>query len=334
MSTPHVQPAPVLTPLQLDTLTTALRVRSSTVAELAAVTQIAGAQLEPALATLAGLGFLGITEGVVTYRSPAAAFTHFTQSSIGAAQATLETLLGQTHELLERLPELQTAWELGKADEHRLDVEVFHGPYAPADIWLAQSSRRVPVSSKVMMPSTGPLFASSPVHQASFWAHQAGDDIQVKLIMSTADATNPDAQAQIRTELDAGVQIRMHPNPPSWCWITDDDTAGIPLEWGQEWPTSVMSVRSPAVAEAVGWIFDRVWEQSVAVDTTEHPWESLLFLMQRGMTMEAATRTLGLAERTGRRRVSAAMLHYGVDTPFALGAAWQAEQGRRAAATA
>jgi len=36
---------------------------------------------------------------------------------------------------------------------------------------------------------------------------------------------------------------------------------------------------------------------------------------------------LGISERTGRRRLSDAMEHYGVNNMLALGAAWGAQQG-------
>lgn len=40
------------------------------------------------------------------------------------------------------------------------------------------------------------------------------------------------------------------------------------------------------------------------------------------MTLDAASRSLGITPRTGRRRIAAAMDRYGVATLFALGAAW------------
>ena len=288
-------------------------------------TKLSTEDVERALVGLQELGLLNLTNDVITYRNPTAAYQLVAQSTVADANDAIDAILARSSGFLARLPELQAAWQLGDSDQHSIEVDVFHGLFAPADIWMAQKSRRVPVWSKVMMPTTGPLFESQPVHQASFWADQAGSDIRVQLIMSVEDATNPLAQSQIEIEQAAGAEIRMHPNPPSWCWVTDDDTTGLPFVWGEGWPSSVMSLSSPAVAAAIGWIFDRVWEQSVPVGESHHAWESMLSLMRRGLTMEAATRTLGLAPRTGRRRVAEAMAHYGVSTPFALGAAWQAE---------
>jgi hypothetical protein len=49
--------------------------------------------------------------------------------------------------------------------------------------------------------------------------------------------------------------------------------------------------------------------------------------MAQGATLEAASQALGISSRTGRRRIEAAMEHYGVSGQLALGAAWEREQG-------
>ena len=104
--------------------------------------------------------------------------------------------------------------------------------------------------------------------------------------------------------------------------ITDHDTVGLPLRWGESWPTSVMAIQSPALAEVLTWVYERVWAEAVPVVDDEHPWQSLLELMRRGMTMEGAAHALGLSPRTARRRVAAAMDHFDVSSLFALGVAW------------
>ena len=50
--------------------------------------------------------------------------------------------------------------------------------------------------------------------------------------------------------------------------------------------------------------------------------------MRQGVTLDSASRTLGVNPRTGRRRIAAAMEHYGVSTLFALGVAWSADAER------
>jgi len=71
--------------------------------------------------------------------------------------------------------------------------------------------------------------------------------------------------------------------------------------------------------------FDALWEQAVPVRrdaSPEEEWDGLLAMLERGTTVEAAGRALGLSGRTAQRRVRAAMAHYGVRSQFALGVAW------------
>lgn len=310
-------------------LTAALRSRADSVGELAQLVGASAEEVTPALRELAELGFLSVTNDTITYRRPDVAIADFTRARIESASTGLRRLRGETDGMLGMLPGLLQSWQMGEAEDHSLEVDVLHGPYAAADIWRLQYSREIPAVSDVMMPDTSRLFTAKQEHQSTFWKTRAGMPIRVRLIMSVSDATHPDAADRVNAELEAGVQIRMHPNPPSWLWITDHETVGMPLEWGQGWPTSVLAVRSVAIAAQVSWIFDRVWAESVPVASVDHSWGAVLELMSRGMTMESATLALGMAPRTGRRRIAEAMKHFGADTHFALGAAWARAERRR-----
>lgn len=306
----------------LNLLVQALRSRAGTIDHIAALSGGDRDATVAALEALAARGFVSVTNGEVTYRRPDVAVSDYARKALSAASAGLAASVDSSRDLLAELPALLQAWELGEADEHKLQVDILHGPYAAADIWRLQYSREVPLESDVMMPDTSMLFAAKPEHQSSYWSAQAGEPLRVRLLMSVESATHPAAQERIQAELDAGVQIRMHPNPPSWFWITDNETVGIPVNWGEKWPTSVMAIRSAPIAGLLSWIFNRVWNEAVPVGNPTHPWEPILALMSQGMTMEAATRVTGLTPRTGRRRIADAMAHYGAETPFALGAAW------------
>ena len=82
----------------------------------------------------------------------------------------------------------------------------------------------------------------------------------------------------------------------------------------------------PALALLVDWVFERLWTEAVELGGAEHPWDSILELMDSGMTMEAASGALGIAPRTGRRRIADAMQHYGASSLFALGGAWSSHR--------
>lgn len=309
-------------PRSIELLSIGLHSRCDNIPRLAELAELDIETTTTMVTELAGLGFLSVTNEVITYRRPDVAIADRTEKALAEGRRELDSALSNTQQILGTLPTLLQAWELGQTDGHSLQFDVLHGPYAAADIWRLQYSREVPLVSDVMMPDTAALFSNKLEYDSSFWAGRAGDEFRVRLIMSTADATNPAARERIQGELDNGVQIRMHPNPPSWFWIADGETVGIPLNWGEKWPTSVMATRSAPIGAALSWIYERVWEEAVPVGETPQAWDPMLKLMSKGMTMASATEALGLAPRTGRRRVADAMAHYGADTPFSLGAAW------------
>ncbi|MBX3094128.1 MAG: hypothetical protein KF680_06255 [Cryobacterium sp.] len=311
----------------IPVLGVALRTRAQTPAELARIVGQPEDGVRSQLEQLESLGFVSVTNDVITYRRPEAAVAGIAEGVADVLGRTVTGALAGLQGAFGAVPGMLDAWAEGNADA-ALHTDVLHGPWAAADMWRLQFTRRVPEVSDVCMPDTTALFSSQDEYLASFWAARAGQDIKVRLLMSVSDATHPLARERIQGELDSGVRIRMHPNLPSFFWITDSDTVGFPLIWGQHWPTSVMAVQSSAFAAVMSWMYERLWSEAVPVDRTEDPWNPMLTLMGKGMTMNAAASALGIAPRTGRRRVEAAMAHYGAISQFSLGAAWaQAQTG-------
>lgn len=309
-------------PQLIEHLTAALRTRASSPQELSAFLDQDLESTRAQIKLLEDLGFLSLTNDVITYRRPDVAVANVTAHVLNSFAAQTQATLQEANRVLESLPGLSQAWNAGSTDEHSLHIDVVHGPWAPADMWRLQFTRRVPEVTDVCMPDTSALFSVQQEYQASFWEGRAGSPIKVRLLMSVADATNAAGLERIQGELAAGVEIRMHPNPPSFFWITDHDTIGIPLEWGQTWPSSVLAIQSPALAAVMTWIYERVWQEAVPVLEAGNAWDGMLRLMSQGTTMESAANSLGLTHRTGRRRVADAMAHYGATSHFSLGIAW------------
>ncbi len=326
----RLQHLPELVPL----LDAALRSRPESPSALAGLTGRAEAEIRAALDALEGLGFLSLTNGVITYRRPEAAAAGLTETLLGQVQQHLSAVLGDTQRALGAVPGLVQAWAEGTSAAPNLQIDVTHGPWAPADMWRLQFTRRVPEVTDVCMPDTSALFSPQSEYQASFWAARAGHDVEVRLLMSLTDATDPAGFERVQGELESGVQIRMHPSPPSFFWITDNDTVGLPLKWGEAWPTSVVAIQSPTLAAVLTWVYERIWAEAISVEMLMNlatggegqPWDGMLRLLNHGLTMDAASAALGIAPRTGRRRVADAMSHFGVSSHFALGAAWRAAQ--------
>lgn len=305
-----------------ELLDAALRSRVTNVRELAELT---GRELDVTVQLveqLEELGFLSVTNELITYRRPDTAVAVLTETLLATLTSNMNANMAQAQGMLATVPRLLEAWSAGATDAHSLHIDVLHGPWAPADMWRLQFNRSVPRVSDVCMPDTSALFEGPVEYMSAFWERRAGYSLDVRLIMSLADATNPNGAARVLGELDSGVQIRMHPKPPSFFWVTDHDTVGVPLEWGQAWPTSVMAIQSPALAAILTWVYDRTWNEAVPVLEQVHPWEPMLKLMSQGLTMDSASHALGLTPRTGRRRVADAMAHYGTSSHFSLGAAW------------
>lgn len=314
-------------PRLIPLLDAALRSRPESPQALAALTGRGETEIAAALHELEQFGFLGVTNDVITYRQPDAAAAGLTESTLTELGRRIGNALDEVQLALGAVPGLVQAWAEGTSGAPNLQVDVAHGPWAPADMWRLQFSRRVSQRSDVCMPSTAALFAPQQEYQAAFWASRSDQPVAVRLLMSVEDATHPAGAERIAGELSAGVQIRMHPRLPSFFWTTDDDTIGVPLSWGEPWPASVMAIQSPALAAAFRWIYERLWNEAEPIELlagagSAPAWDPMLRLMNQGLTIDAASATLGIAPRTGRRRVADAMAHFGVSSHFALGAAW------------
>lgn len=308
-----------------DLFNIALRGRVGTLAELAEITGRTEAETETDIDRLESLGFLRHRDGALIYRRPDTTVADVTRRILARLSHDLDSTVTRTQDALGALPRLLQAWDHGDIDSHNLPIELVHGPLSATEMWDRHTARGVPQSSLVCLPDASHIFAVHHEQQTpSFWAENPGPDRDIRLLISTKDATSSIGRDRVVLELAAGSQVRMHPNPPSYFWITDHETVGIPLAWGEGWPSSLMAVSSPALAATLTWIYDRLWDEAVPVTGTAHPWDPMLKLMSAGMTMESAAHALAMTPRTGRRRVADAMAHYGASNHFSLGAAWRA----------
>lgn len=309
----------------------ALRGRIATVAELAEVAGTSVEATQEEINRLSELGFVSSEDGSLTYRRPDASVADLTRRILAGAARDLEASIDKTQGILRSLPALLQAWEHGDTDDHGLPIDVLHGPFAAADMFRTQAARAKPRTSYACMPDTTPLYtflrAKGP---GSYWDDNAQPGHDIRLIVSTADANSELGRTQLAYEIGAGSHVRMHPDPPSFFWILDHTSIGIPFTWGDAWPSSIMAIESPTLAQVLTWVYDRIWAESVPVaghgHSWQHPWDPILQLMNSGMTMESASTSLGLTARTGRRRVADAMRHYGVTSHFSLGAAWSSSR--------
>ncbi len=233
--------------------------------------------------------------------------------------------LAELRALSDELPRLVTDWFSG-VDEHAIGAEVAHGSDSGNDLWRDQLRHGAPRFARAVLPDLS-HFLVPDEDTDRFFAMMSSRERSGRLIIGVDDARLPEIAQQLPRFAEAGVEVRMHPRPPSWFWLHDDRTAAIPLTWGDAWPTSVVALHSQPVIGVLAELFARLWNEAVPADTTGAEWAALLRLMRTGLTLDAASRTLGITPRTGRRRIAAAMEHYGAETLFGLGAAWAAASG-------
>jgi DNA-binding Lrp family transcriptional regulator len=320
-------------PAALDVLEVAFRARPQTVADLAGLMKLTEDELRPALDRLVAAGLLTLDGAALRYPdAPSRALAQHATDLLGAAEQRLATDLDETRALLSWLPRLLVDATADDASGDVLPIEVLHGPGAPEALWQLQVARRPPRSSDAVLPDARRVYKVDPDLRTPARRVLSEPGRQGRGILSVRDATHPDAREQIALNVAAGIDFRMHPSPPSWFWIIDDDTVGLPLRWGEAWPTSVMAIRHPAVAALASHVFDRLWAASSPLQPTDQGWDPLLRLMREGATAETAAAALGISERTGRRRIADAMDHYDTRTLFGLGVAWAADQERDGAA--
>ena len=316
---PRARPAE-LGPLEL--LRVGLRSRAGTVTELAALAVRDEDDVRRDLQWLASEGFVELREDRVSYTAPEEVVADVVRRRAGDLGAEMLRHLADLAEVVGQLPVLAREWDTGGGDNQFLDVEVFHGPEAVVDFWHLRQSREPARRTDVVLPDASRLYVADPAMQRVWHEAGRGDGHRIRVIASIADAVHPEAQERLGDELAGGLQLRLLERPPSWFWIADETTVALPLTWGESWPTSVIAVRSRAVAGMASWLYERLWERAVPARSETAAWDSLLRLMDGGATLEGASRALGISERTGRRRVSEAMDHFRVSSMLALGVAW------------
>ncbi|UFU02018.1 hypothetical protein LQF12_10895 [Ruania suaedae] len=302
-------------------LSEALSSRAASASELATATGRSEPEVARGLDELRDLGYLEGADGALTYRRPEIPATEAVGRDL---RSMVEHLAGAADDIAARLgtlPALLQAWEAGGADERSIPVDVARGPRAPNEAWMTHFTRDTPRHCDLCLPDLSPLLAGRS-EDIGDWARTAMTNLRVRLVVSRADATDPRWREPLARMLARGTQVRAHPDPPSFLWVSDGAVAGIPDAWGEAWPTPVLTIRSTPVAEAVAAIFTATWQAGTPIGREPQPWDPMLHLMNQGMTMEAAAARLGLAHRTARRRVAEAMAYYDVSSHFTLGAAW------------
>ncbi|PRY67189.1 hypothetical protein B0I08_10783 [Glaciihabitans tibetensis] len=298
------------------------RSRPETVAELAATAHADEGDIAHAVARLARGGAISVREGTIVYTTPAMWTAHVVEREVRAMRHTADEAASRIEALVADLPALLRHWAVGEASGDLVPVFVRHGPHAAEDLWY-DIARDENDTAWAVLPDLERYLTTDPARSSRFAEVFAGRR-SVRALVPRSMAADSRLVAIAARYAAVGVEFRLLDDLPSWFWI-DGEVLALPVEWGEGWPASVVGVRSAALAELGRSLFRELWRRGEPIGGVEQPWAPLLRLMNQGVTLDAASRRLGINPRTGRRRIAAAMKQYGVSTLFALGVAWSAD---------
>ena len=121
-----------------------------------------------------------------------------------------------------------------------------------------------------------------------------------------------------------GEEIRVMVDVPSRLIVLGDETALMPEPMGVA-PTPRLVIRQRGIVEALGLLFDLLWDRAATPQLGEDGGPALdqrrmlLEQLATGAQDEQIARRLGISLRTVRRRVAELMTELGVDSRFAAG---------------
>lgn len=298
------------------------RSRPETVADLADTAHVAEGEVADAVARLAQGGAISVHDGAIVYSTPAMWTAYVVKREVRTMRQTTNEAAARIEALVADLPGLLRHWAVGEASGDIVPAFVRHGPQAAEDLWYEVAQEGSDTAWGVL-PDLGRYLQTDPA-RASRFAEMFAGKRSVRSLLPRSVADDPRLVASAERYAAVGVEFRLLDDLPSWFWI-DGDVLALPIEWGEGWPSSVVGVRSASLAELGRTLFLELWHRADPIGGVEQPWAPLLTLMKQGITLDAASHTLGINPRTGRRRVAAAMEQYGVSTLFALGVAWAAD---------
>lgn len=305
-------------------LALAYRGRPATTTELALLSHVAIAEVDAAVARLRSRGRLGGRDDDIIYTNPADWAVEAVATHASELRETARDLLGEIERVVTELPRMIDHWSVGQTSADPMPVVTRHGPRAAEDVWFELGRRDVGTLDAVLPDIS--RFQSSPAERVVRFSEAFRSKDAVRVILPTVVADDPGMSPLLAAFTAAGMEYRFLDDPPSWFWV-DGEQFAVPFVWGESRPTSIVSVRNGPLAGMISAYFASLWRVAAPSAPSDDPWTPLLTLMRRGMTLDTASRQVGVNPRTGRRRIAQAMSHYGVSTLFALGVAW-ARDGR------
>ncbi|MBO9578906.1 MAG: hypothetical protein J7480_09090 [Microbacteriaceae bacterium] len=185
-----------------------------------------------------------------------------------------------------------------------------HPPRAPINLY-----RSLAVVRELIVPEVAGAFAP--------YRERSGAPIVVRTIIRAEAVVTEDDRLAVDRLIEAGVDVRLAADVPSWIYADAGLVAGIPLEWGEDPPSGIMLIRDPALSTAIAALLEPMWAAAEPWRAPTHEWTDTLRLAALGLSDTAIAAAQGTSHRTVQRRIAEAMAHYRVRSRFELGAAWE-----------
>jgi hypothetical protein len=297
------------------------RGRPATVDEVVRLTHVSPEDARAAINRLSAAGLVSEQDGRLSCPDPADCVSRAVAAHAAGLRRSALDSLQEIERLVEALPAMMRQWSVGESSSDVVPVVVRSGPHASEDLWYDTASHDSGTVEGVL-PQVDRFLTTGKDRRARFAAAFTAKDA-IRIIIPSSAAEDPRVLERLNTFRGMGMEFRAMDHPPSWFWV-DGDRLAMPFEWGEGSPTTVLGLRSGPVAGLARALFAELWRRSDPLVEVDQPWTPLLRLMRQGITLDTASRMLGINPRTGRRRVAAAMTHYGASTLFGLGVAWSA----------
>ncbi len=301
---------------ELPVLRAALRTRIVDAAGLAAILGMPEDAVRASLERLAADGLIvRSASGDPALRPPQRAVVEAALAEVRVQLAALDGV----REALETMP--ARSWTGAPAAERaEVRMELLHGTDAVVDAWWRLDGRDHPVDLFACVPDRA-AFARIATEAAR---ERSAEGSRIRVIVGRTPAPHDaDAVAAVRGR---GAEIRTLDRAPGWFAGEGEGLSAFPTSWGVPWPLSVRILRDPLASQSLRSFFDELWRRALPLEEEPAGWEPVLRLLEGGLDDADVAETLGVSERTVRRRVEEAMLDLGVTTRFALGRAWAARR--------
>ncbi|GAA1514241.1 helix-turn-helix transcriptional regulator [Nocardioides humi] len=240
--------------------------------------------------------------------------------------ASLAATLHAAAEAVAGLPRAIEAQLL--ASHESVPVEIIHGSESQWAAWGRYAATVRPVAPINCYPDLTVVRAhiAAEAHAATEPFREPApftSTFAPRAIIGAGAVADEDDHAVVDRLVAAGMEVRLHPDVPSWLYADAGVLSAVPLVWGEHPPTSIAVIRDVAISTALAALLEPTWTAATPYRASSPDWADTLRLASLGLSDKAIATAQGISYRTVQRRFAEAMAHHGVRSRFELGVVWR-----------